>query len=230
MYSSVLIFFFLFFSLPSEENYPQIFGDDYADALAFVEKNQALALKTFNGDTLQAKKAWAIVFPELIRYSMVRDFFETSALEIFYVKNGKEAADFSIGPFQMKPSFIEELEKISEQKRPQIAKQIRIGEVDEKQSRKIRLERLKSLEWQILYLKSFISIYTEKENLFKLPSEKQVIFIAHAYNHGISTSTEHLDTHNITDSNKYFPYGSKYPGKQYSYASIASYFFENESF
>ncbi len=230
MYSSVLTFFIfiLFFSFPPEENYPQIFGDDYSDALAFVEKNQVFALTTFSGDTLQAKKAWAIVFPELIRYSMVRDFFETSALEILYVKNGKEAADFSIGPFQMKPSFVEELEFISKQHYPALAKKICIDGSDKEQNRKVRLERLKTLKGQLQYLKAYISIYIDKESLQKLPPNTQVIYLAHAYNHGIKAKVQGHEANSLLNSNKYFPYGSKYPGKQYSYAAIANYFFKNQ--
>ena len=51
-----------------------------------------------------------IVFPEMVRYSKYRDFLETKFLEILYIQYGKQYADFSIGKFQMKPSFIEEME------------------------------------------------------------------------------------------------------------------------
>ena len=58
----------------------------------------------------EATELAAILFPELIRYSVYKDFFETQALELLYIDYGKKTADFSIGRFQMKPSFAEAVE------------------------------------------------------------------------------------------------------------------------
>ncbi|HMR44504.1 MAG TPA: hypothetical protein PKC40_11755, partial [Saprospiraceae bacterium] len=58
------------------------------------------------------REVMAVVFPEMIRYNLVKDFFETSALELIYANLGSREVDFSIGIFQMKPSFIEKLEDI----------------------------------------------------------------------------------------------------------------------
>jgi hypothetical protein len=53
--------------------------------------------------------AVAVIFPELVRYSALRDMIEISLLKTLYVNLGEEYADFSVGPFQMKPSFAEEV-------------------------------------------------------------------------------------------------------------------------
>jgi len=53
----------------------------------------------------------SIVFPELIRFNAIQDKIETFALQSLYVKYGKDYANFSVGPFQVKPSFAESLEK-----------------------------------------------------------------------------------------------------------------------
>ena len=52
----------------------------------------------------------AIVFPELMLYNSVKDDIESESLRVLYVQFGKAYADFSVGPFQMKPSFAEEVE------------------------------------------------------------------------------------------------------------------------
>ena len=56
----------------------------------------------------------AIVYPELLRYNYIQDFIETSGLELIYMRYGAKTADFSIGHFQMKPSFAEHIEKYIE--------------------------------------------------------------------------------------------------------------------
>ena len=55
--------------------------------------------------------AIAVVFPELIRYSALRDKIEITLLKSLYIYKGDDYADFSIGQFQMKPSFAELIHK-----------------------------------------------------------------------------------------------------------------------
>lgn len=58
-----------------------------------------------------ARVVYSIVAPEIIRYVQIKDFFEVKSLEIGYVNNKvKNLSNFSIGYFQMKPQFIEQLE------------------------------------------------------------------------------------------------------------------------
>ena len=51
--------------------------------------------------------AIAVIFPELVRYSALRDKMEITLLKALYINLGDEYANFSIGQFQMKPSFAE---------------------------------------------------------------------------------------------------------------------------
>lgn len=69
-----------------------------------------MVLHNNNTSYTEGSEALAIVSPELIRWTAFKDFFETTALELLYVKKGKTYADFSIGHFQIKPSFVEQLE------------------------------------------------------------------------------------------------------------------------
>ena len=55
--------------------------------------------------------AISIIFPEIVRYSALRDKVEISLLKTLYVNLGEDYADFSIGQFQMKPSFAEAIRR-----------------------------------------------------------------------------------------------------------------------
>ena len=56
----------------------------------------------------------SIDFPELIRYSVLKDKMEGYILMTFYKLHGSKFSDYSVGYFQMKPSFIENLEKYTQ--------------------------------------------------------------------------------------------------------------------
>ena len=60
---------------------------------------------------IRTELAVAVVFPELVRYSALMDFMETTAVKALYQQKGVKGADFSIGRFQMKPSFVADLER-----------------------------------------------------------------------------------------------------------------------
>ncbi|MBT28676.1 MAG: hypothetical protein CMO01_03365 [Thalassobius sp.] len=228
--------FFILFFLSSffivEEDYYKIFGDDYDDALAYVEKNKASFFNVFEQDSTSTKVAIAIVFPELIRYSMVRDFFETTMLEVLYTQYGSSAVDFSIGSFQMKPSFIEALENYALINNDSVYKAIGFEKaISEEDRRKERLNRLQDEQWQIQYLKTFITLYSEKEQLHKVDLiENRVVFLSRAYNQGLEASTYQLKIDEFLNSNAYFPHGKNYLGKQYNYAAIALDFFTKYQF
>ena len=68
-------------------------------------------LDTFVKYQLNPYFVLAIVFPELIRYSKLQDVIESNDLKVLYVQFGDTYSNFSIGRFQMKPSFCEQLEK-----------------------------------------------------------------------------------------------------------------------
>jgi len=53
----------------------------------------------------------SIAAPEVIRFHRLSDLMEVQALRLLYADLGSDKVDFSVGLFQMKPSFIEELEK-----------------------------------------------------------------------------------------------------------------------
>jgi hypothetical protein len=206
--------------------YEQIFPDDYADAKKFLKTNfdqlEIASYKYRHGMLFSS----AIVFPELMRYSVIKDLFETTALELMYVEYGKKAADFSIGRFQMKASFIESLEEeIS--KNDSLQKLYNVIFIDknrnDREKRQIRVNRLKTNNWQITYLHAFIAICDMRFKSFKTKNINQkLVLYATAYNSGFYQKPETLLA---KSENRCFPYGQKFEGTQYSYSDIANYYF-----
>jgi hypothetical protein len=135
--------------------------------------------------------AIAVVFPELIRYSVLKDQFELGGLYSLYVHYGKAYADFSVGRFQMKPSFAEQIEKDAQKFKVGISLVYPFSNPEQ-----IRLERVKRLNnpfWQIKYLTAFIKIMEVKysRKVWKNTPEK-LRFYSTAYNCGYTLSEKEL--------------------------------------
>ena len=170
----------------------------------------------------------AIIYPELLRYNYFQDMIETSSLELIYVDYGSQTADFSIGHFQMKPSFVENIEKYLEKYPGELytyKKLLFSRKSTKKLQRKIRLERLKLLDWQLTYLHAFVAICDHKFQFLKWNTKQDKLrFYAACYNYGFQKKYQDIF---ICASKKNFPYGSKYLGDQFSYSSIACTYFLN---
>lgn len=223
----------LFFALTfGNVDYAQIFGEDYQQAVEWlVQHHTAFETKAVEYD-LSAHELESIVFPELIRYSQFSDFFETKALELAYIQGGKDVADFSIGHFQMKPSFVELLEQEA-QKQPSFIKQsfVKITsypEITIKEKRALRLKRLQSIDWQLDYLCCFYKLVQGKflGELAAKSEEEQIKFLATAYNCGFTRSFETIERYG---KRALYPYGTRYPAaEQYVYADVAVDYFKKK--
>ena len=77
-------------------NYQKTFGDDWDDAVRFVKVHHEEWQQEFDLFDVDSRVAEAIVFPELIRYSMWQDEIERAAVNGLYVTKGREGANFSI--------------------------------------------------------------------------------------------------------------------------------------
>lgn len=140
--------------------------------------------------------AESVVFPELIRYSLFRDRIETGAVKALYISRGPGGCDFSIGPFQMKPSFVEDLEK--RWMRSGLARRYNLffDTKDSENARRVRISRMEKEEWQCIYLAVFLKmLYLDygsvnkqgeysQDGLETLPAKEQVRLVATAYNRG----------------------------------------------
>jgi hypothetical protein len=167
-------------------------------------------------DPFLAAVGIAVVFPELSRYSYIRDAAETSLLELFYIMNG--SGNFSIGKFQMKPSFAAMIERDADGEcRLRYPALFETGTTD-RQTRILRIERLKTLERQAEYFAVFLRLMDKRFPGLRETPHRMVRIFSSAYNAGYDKSPEQLAALSGIRS---FPYGSFGIREQYSYCEIA---------
>lgn len=206
-------------------DYPKVFGNDWTSAEQFVSDHHAEWKQEFDLFGVDARLAEAIVFPELIRYSKWQDEIEMAAVNGLYIQKGTKGANFSIGRFQMKPSFAEEVEAAWNQSA--LAKEY--GFVFNLQpnaeARRSRIRRLSSMQGQCRYLAIFIRLqFLRHPQLQQLQLKEQVGVLATIYNRSFSTTWEqasHLrhqkSFHTDIIATRHTP--------KYCYADIAQAFF-----
>lgn len=139
----------------------------------------------------------AVIYPETTRYNDFSDLIETKILEIIYVKHGSEKSDFSIGLYQMKPSFIENVEELRSQFRIEGYDFVKYPwYFTSKEKRRERVKRMKVQEWQLSYARLYIEIaeILYKDHEFKNVEEK-VLFYAAAYNYGFTRPIAEIKRH-----------------------------------
>ena len=222
---------FVSFTVPVTDNYKQVFGSDYTWAVNWLQQNKAVIQKNADQYNIPAKELMAIVFPELIRYNTVFDAIEINSLKFLYVSEGKDYADFSVGYFQMKPSFAEMVEHdLAELKDTLFVSRSKLSGLynlaDNAPNRKARIARITSVEMQLQYLCAFYKICQEKfaDKKFSSTAEK-VKFFSTCYNAGYHRDYESLQTF---QKKKYYHTGKFFTSQLYNYADISDYYFINE--
>lgn len=219
---------FSLFTQGASLQYEHELSPDYDRGVEYLKEHRTQFNSELNGN--QKKKAIliSVVFPEIVRYSLVRDLLETKSLEIGYVSKGSEFVDFSIGRFQMKPSFLESIENVirsSSELSVEYHKLINYESAREKAVRDERINRLKSFKWQISYLEAFYDItQTRHSFLEKRSMEYRIRFMATAYNHGFLSGKKEIE---LWMERKNYPWGTGVKGEQYAYSRVARYFFKN---
>ena len=174
-------------------NYPKVFGNDWTSAINYVKEHHDEWSREFEQFDVDPRLAVAIVFPELIRYSMWQDEIERAAVNGLYVSKGTDGANFSIGRFQMKPSFAEEIEQ--EWNRSSLSKEY--GFVfnlqQNNEARRSRIRRLSNMQGQCRYLAIFIRLLQQRHpQLEQLSEKEQVCFLATAYNRSFTASFQQI--------------------------------------
>ena len=203
------------------------------DAIKEFEPNIKKAIDKINeidvaiGKTLPHDKnkyeILAIGFPEVIRWNEFQDMIEMAIDRNLYIKHGSSYADFSIGMFQMKPSFIETLEKyIIENALFESNKSLKlilaVGKT-ELSRRANRIDRMEQTEWQLLYLKAYWAVANHKFKDLSFSNKKeQIRFYASAYNFGFLKPIEEISN---WQTKKMFPYGKNYKGSQMAYCDVS---------
>ncbi|MDO4497677.1 MAG: hypothetical protein Q4B58_07625 [Bacteroidales bacterium] len=160
------------------------------EANRYVEEQRDAWRSVWADMQVDSLLAEAVVYPELIRYSYWQDKIEQRIATSSYMLQGSAGADFSVGHFQMKASFVESLEK--RWMRCPLSRQLEIyfDTGQNQMSRKARMARLTSPFWQSVYLALFLRLlYIDFPELSAQAPQEQVRLCATAYNHGVTWPT-----------------------------------------
>jgi hypothetical protein len=206
-------------------NYAEIFSDDWKKAEQFVADNEKWIRPVLEKYKVDYYEAISVVFPELVRYSALRDKMEITLLKALYINLGKDYANFSIGQFQMKPSFaeiiVDEGRNLTGRRKPVIR-----DSTDYEDIRSFRAAIVSSLEdihSQLDYLVIFFKITGKQFDLKKMDDLSRIRFLATAYNYGPMYSEKE-----IMDMSARKFYSTKLAGKErWSYADISVYWYIN---
>jgi hypothetical protein len=227
----LIAFVFVSFTIPVTNDYKKDFGNDYIHAVQWLQLNSKGFEQAANMFNIPVRNLKAIVFPELIRYNKVYDAIEINSLKYLYVSEGKDYADFSVGNFQMKPSFAEMVEQDANQYLDDDFLQLSgfdklMNVANDETSRKERIARITSTQQQLIYLGAFYKICDAKfaDKQFASANEK-VKFYATCYNAGYRRSYESIVT---IQAKNYFHTGKFFTAASYNYADISNYYFEKE--
>lgn len=178
------------------QTYAGRLGSDWSRASERVEERREAWGEVFRSLDADATECEAIIFPEQLRFSHLQDGMEQAALHGLYVTGGKERANFSIGIFQMKPSFVEQVEAAWMKSPLRHKYRLYFGLKDHREQRRRRLERMQDERWQCVYLALFVRLMDERlPSLATMESEERIRLLATAYNMSFTASLEELQKH-----------------------------------
>jgi len=208
------------------EDYAAIFGRKYVEAEQFLAQNDWIAA-SLSLPAVETRIAEAVVFPEVVRYHVLEDEIQVRALKVLYVQLGRQYANFSVGHFQMKPAFAEQLERDYDRLFSAAEKAaFGIASYDLDDSSHVRNERVRRLDdlyGQAEYLRLFMMIMgklyvkaTFADDLAKLR------FYATAYNAGYSQGEAAIRK---AMGVRRFHVQLLFPKARYNYADVAAHYF-----
>jgi len=188
---------------PQEQDYRKIFGKDWDKAAEFINENQPWMKKLSARFNVPYPVAVAVVFPELIRYSALRDRMEITVLKSLYIYAGEDYADFSVGRFQMKPSFAEAVNERSHLLKGRLRNFFPDPAAYNTawRYRSSIVARLENPRAQFIYLIAFIRICGKTFDLGSMDEEEKVKFLSAAYNYSFLKSFEEV---NLMAGRKFF--------------------------
>lgn len=204
----------------------EIFGDDWEKAEMFISENKTWMISACREHHVDYHLAVAVVFPELIRYSALKDKMEITLLKSLYTYYGNEYADFSVGVFQMKPSCAEAvLSVISKNKGSRLAAyfgKLHRG-LSEQALRASIVREMEKPETQFQYVVALLKALDDRfENKQWKGEDERVKFYATAYNAGFTNREEYIRDQS---ERKTFHTGLLNTGNCYSYAEVSIAFF-----
>lgn len=207
-------------------DYSQIFGRDWEKANAFLTENRPWMEPVLKRNHIPYKLAAAIIFPELVRYSALRDKMEITLLKALYINLGEEYANFSVGQFQVKPSFAA---IVRQEAQPVLGKRSGISFMDPSEFenisnyRKSIITDLEDTRTEFNYIVAFIKICERKYNIRSRDEETMVKFLATAYNYGLDRTEQQIESM----SDKKFFSVTLLKSNVYSYQEISLFWYNN---
>ena len=209
-----------------EPDYREIFGKDWEKADEFVLANEYWIKPLLDKQRIDYKITMAVIFPEIVRYSALRDRIEITLLKALYVNIGEEYANFSIGNFQIKPSFAT---MVCENEYSRILRRhgIKIPEKkDFKSGRDFRADIIKSLEdtrTEFNYIIAFMKICDRMFEMNRMTDKEKVVLISTAFNFGFNHSMEEI----LDMSGKHYFNTRLFSSDNYSYSDVALFWYES---
>jgi len=206
-------------------DYTVIFGEDWKKAEVFEKENRTWIEPILIKNHISYPLAMSVVFPEILRYSALRDKMEVSLLKTLYVNLGEEYADFSVGIYQMKPSFAETIREETSAflgNRAGIKFKTASAYADVKDFRRSIIKDLDDPESQVIYLIAFIRLCEKKFDLKRFSDVSQVKFISTAYNYGIDKTMAQI----MKMADKKFFSTKIIKSETYSYSEISIYWYK----
>ncbi len=214
-----MLFLAMFYFFSSTKFSEQV-NLDFNFALSYFKKIDKQATIISKKYELKKSDILPVVFPECARFNNFSNLLEKSILDYYYVENGSESSDFSIGYFQMKPSFIEKLENSIENDsifHVDLRQKFAYKSTAAKSQREERLKRLENENWQLEYLCAFVKLMKNRY-LQEDISSNELSFVAAAYNYGFFKKTDEiLKWQEI----KAFPNGIHNQAQNYAYSDLA---------
>lgn len=172
----------------------------------------------------------SIVFAEVMRFNQLKDDIETESLRTLYVQLGEEYANFSIGLFQMKPTFAVQVEEKAKLLLPDsIYNELQLAytAVTPENIRAERVDRLQDTDWQLVYLTAFICICNllYKDAAFTNDIAR-LQWYATVYNAGFNKTDAYISK-KIKEDNFYL--SQQMPGNKFKYAAIAAWYYTQKN-
>lgn len=205
-------------------NYAEIFGSNWQKALTFIEDNNIWIKPALSRYDIPYDEAVAVIFPELVRYSALRDKMEITLLKTLYRNLGDDYADFSIGVFQIKPSFAEDIQNrvfagTDRELKDLFRKKSSFS--DKRSYRASVIADLESPETEINYLIAFYKICEKRFKKDWPDKTLKVKFLATAYNAGFRKSAREIEEM----SDRKFFNTKLFKTENYSYADVSLFWY-----
>jgi hypothetical protein len=207
-------------SVSQQPDYRGIFGTDWVKAEEYLIQNFSWMDSTFKKHNISYAEVVAVIFPELIRYSALRDKMETAFLKTLYRNLGAEYANFSIGHFQIKPVFAEEIREISltiPSRRERTLFREKSSFDNERLYRADIIADLEDPRREILYVLVFIKACNKIYGKLPTVEADRIAFLATAYNAGMGRSRNEIEG---LQGSKYFTTRIA-GGEKYNYSDIS---------